>query len=128
MNKIGSIICLLSLGAFVSYAQSPSAGVQQPAPSEFATQKTVIDRYCETCQSDRIKTASLSLQNLNFTRAGKEAEIWERVIRKVRAGLMPPPGAQRPDRDTLDALAAWLENEIDGLAATKPAIVRPGVH
>jgi len=65
---------------------------------------------------------------MDYSRVSESSEVWEKVVRKLRAGLMPPPGMKRPDRPTMDGMAAWLENEIDRAAATKPAIVRPGVH
>src|SRR5262245_22468322 len=134
MKEISRIILLLSFCALAGYAQA-AVGAQQNGVATASTataavaQKAVVDQYCAaTCHSARVKTAGLSLQGLDLTRAHEDAEIWERVIRKVRAGLMPPPGARRPERATLDGLAAWLETEIDSTAAAKPAIIRPGVH
>src|SRR5579872_4898030 len=61
-----------------------------------ATEKTLVDRYCITCHNDKAKTANLSLQRHDLAKAGDEPEVWEKVIRKLRAGLMPPPGMPRP--------------------------------
>src|SRR5262245_55335816 len=89
-----SISFFLSLCASAGYAAAPGA----------AAQKAVIDQYCVTCHNDRAKTAGLSLQGLDPARAHDDAETWEKVIRKLGAGLMPPPGARRPERATLDGL------------------------
>ena len=56
--------------------------------------------YCETCHNDRLKTGGLSLEGLPLD---GDAETWEKVVRKVRAGMMPPAGAKRPERAALDA-------------------------
>src|SRR5262249_17781221 len=76
---------------------------QSPAPRE------VIDKYCAGCHNDRAKTGGLSLQHADLTHPDQNAELFEKVIRKVRAGLMPPAGMPRPDTATLNGLAASLE-------------------
>ena len=93
-----------------------------------SAQLELLNQYCITCHNDRARTASLSLENVDLSHVAKDAELWEKVIRKVRAGMMPPSGARRPDNARLDALAAWLENEIDSVGLASPALVRPGVH
>ena len=81
--------------------------------------------YCETCHNDRLKTAGLSLQGLAID---GNAETWEKVIRKVRAGMMPPAGAKRPERAALDAFAGSIENAIDRAAAANPDPGRAPLH
>ncbi len=78
-----------------------------------ATEESLVNRYCVTCHNDRIKTANLSLQQYELAKAGDEPEVWEKVIRKLRAGLMPPPGMPRPPLADYEGLRDWLENEID---------------
>src|SRR5262249_16520829 len=73
------------------------------------------------CQNDRLKTANLSLQGLDLAQAATQAELWEKVIRKLRAGVMPPPDIPRPPLADYEALRDWLENEIDRVAAAKTA-------
>jgi hypothetical protein len=81
--------------------------------------------YCETCHNDRLKTAGLSLQGLPVD---GNAETWEKVIRKVRAGMMPPAGAKRPERAALDAFAGSIETAIDRTAALNPNPGRAPLH
>src|SRR3954447_8786163 len=69
------------------------SGQSAPSPSP---QRTLLDRYCVTCHNDRLKTANLSLQALDLTKVSERAELWEKVIRKLRAGVMPPPDILRP--------------------------------
>ncbi|PYR44004.1 MAG: hypothetical protein DMF93_01535 [Acidobacteria bacterium] len=94
------------------------SGQSAPSPSP---QRTLLDRYCVTCHNDRLKTANLSLQGLDLTTVGDQAELWEKVIRKLRAGVMPPPDVARPPLADYEALRDWLESEVDRAAATRVA-------
>ena len=80
-------------------------------------ERALLDRYCVTCHSDKAKTANLSLQNLDLATVGDHPELWEKVVRKLRAGLMPPPGVRRPTLAEYEGLRDWLEAEIDRKAA-----------
>src|SRR5262245_25705475 len=88
----------------------------QSAPD---TRRALLDRYCVTCHNDRLKTANLSLQGLDLTKVANQAELWEKVIRKLRAGVMPPPDLPRPPLPDYDALRDWLETEVDRAAAAR---------
>ena len=106
-------------------AQSrPSTAPQQlparpatAAPAEnaagAAAQRALLDQYCVTCHNARLKTANLLLDQLDLANAGNHAEVAEKVIRRVRAGMMPPTGMPRPDQATLDGLRRWMEDELD---------------
>jgi cytochrome c5 len=114
----------------VSLAQSPAqAGVpvraSAPAPAA-ATQRALVDQYCVTCHNARAKTANLALDELDLTRLGEHAEVGEKVVRKLRAGLMPPTGARRPAPETLESLIRWMEDELDRGAT--PHLLPPGLH
>ena len=85
-----------------------------------STYRATIDRYCATCHNDRLKTANLSLQGLDLARVGEQAELWEKVIRKLRAGIMPPPETPRPPLAEYEGLRDFLEGEIDRVAAARP--------
>jgi mono/diheme cytochrome c family protein len=86
-------------------------------------QKAILDQYCATCHSDLTKTANLTLENADLTNLAVDAELWEGVIRKLRAGVMPPPGVRRPSLADYEGLRDWLENEIDSQAAMNPGSV-----
>ena len=99
-------------------AQSPQASVPpQVSPS---TQLAVVNQYCVTCHNDRTKTAGLSLQNLDASKVGNDAAVWEKVVRQLRSEAMPPAGRPRPDRPAYHALRTWLEGELDRSAAATP--------
>ena len=89
----------------------------QGAPDAAAAQRALLDKYCVTCHNDRVKTANLSLQNADLSKAADHAELWEKVIRKLRAGVMPPPDMPRPSLTEYDALRDWLEAAVDRAAA-----------
>jgi mono/diheme cytochrome c family protein len=91
-----------------------------PEPAASASPRAVLDTYCVTCHNQRLRTAGLALDGLDVTRPSANAESWERVIAKLRAGSMPPPGKPRPDQATYRAVAEWLETEIDRAWAAKP--------
>jgi cytochrome c551/c552 len=117
MNRALTVTGLLAIAAVASVAQ------QTPSPEQ-----AVLNRYCITCHNEKTKTAGLMLDKLDFTHPGKDAESWEKVVRKVRAGMMPPGGAPRPDRATMDTFAATLEAELDRAAAASPNPGFTGLH
>ena len=86
--------------------------------------RALLDRYCVGCHNARAKTGGLALDSLQPDRAGEAAETWEKVVRKLRAGMMPPSGAPRPDRITLDSFQGRIEATLDRWAEAHP---NPGV-
>ena len=130
MKKKILVFSLVILSALLSYAQT--APQQRPAAAPAATtvaaQKALIDQYCVTCHSDALKRGGVSLANLDLSRPAENAELLERVIRKMRAGVMPPPGVRRPDAQAYEALTSWLENEVDRTGATRVTPGTVGVH
>ena len=105
--------------------ERPRAAEQAPAPGPdtgAVTPRAVLDRYCVTCHSDRLRTGGLSLDAgaVDAADASRHADVWEKVITKLRTGAMPPPGRPRPDEATYDALASRLESDIDRAAAARP--------
>src|SRR5262249_40845138 len=90
------------------------------AVSAQAQNQALINRYCVTCHNQRLKTAKLEFDTLDVTHPEKDALVWERAIRKLRSGMMPPPGAARPPVADAQALAAYLETALDKAAAANP--------
>src|SRR5437867_12282577 len=110
--------------AVLGYGQA--AGLQRPSgnTATAATERAVLDQYCVTCHNDRTKRANLSLEKLDLsTHVTQNPQFWEKVIRKLRAGVMPPPGMRRPDLATYTGLAEWLETQIDRKAKVNPGSV-----
>ena len=94
--------------------QAPAAPAATPAP------QAVFNQYCVTCHNQRLRTAGLALDSLDATGPSADSEVWERVIAKLRAGSMPPPGRPRPDKATYQAVAGALETDIDRAWAAHP--------
>jgi len=95
-------------------AQQPAAAPSAPAP------RAVLDRYCVTCHNEKLKTAGLALDTVDVGEVPAHADVFEKVIRKLRTGAMPPAGRPRPDKATYAALTDWLEKEIDRDAQAHP--------
>ena len=91
-------------------------------PQEMASEdpNVIIGRYCFRCHNDDLLTAGLTLESFDAARAGQNAELAEKVIHKLRTGMMPPPIAQRPDPQTYANLVAALETAVDSTAGANP--------
>ena len=116
---IGGVV--LGSAAIISGQTAHSA----PA-SDAAAQRAVVDKYCVGCHNAKLKTANLMLDQLDLAHLSDHAEIGEKVVRKLRAGMMPPTGMPRPDRAVLDSLVAGMENELDKSAVMY--LPAPGIH
>src|SRR5262245_58587923 len=103
-----------SLGAGRVSPQSTSA------PEPVATHRATINQYCVACHNERVKTAGLALDAAGIDRVSEHAEAWEKVVRKLRGRMMPPPGRPRPDEAAYDAVVSALENSLDRAAAAAP--------
>ena len=90
--------------------------------------REVLDKYCVTCHNQRLKTAGLMLDKMDLAKVPAEAEVWEKVVRKLQAGVMPPPGMPRPDRATYDSVISWLETQLDRAAEANPNPGRTVLH
>ena len=82
-------------------------------------------RYCVTCHNERLKTANLLLDKADLDQISNSADAWERVVVQLRSRAMPPVNMPRPDNATYDAVATWLETELDRAAAARPNPGRP---
>lgn len=121
---VGQLTSSRSAAAAVASSAPAHAAATTPAqhapaavaPSA-AAERALLNQYCVTCHNDKLKTANLSLQKLDLATVGDHPEEWEKVIRKLRAGMMPPPGMPRPPLAKYEGLRDYLENEIDRKAA-----------
>jgi hypothetical protein len=135
MKKLAAVVFVLSASAFAA-GQQPAASARQaaaaapvkPATSHApasttmlpAEQNALLKQYCVTCHNDRTKAGTMSLQAFDTADVLEHTELAEKMIRKLRAGMMPPAGARRPDAATLSGLAAAMETRIDRAAALNP--------
>ena len=100
----------------VSLPSPSAAGAVAPVSSH----RLLLDRYCVTCHNERAKIADLMLDRLDVANPGAEAEVWEKVMRKVHTGTMPPPNMPQPSQDDRRALLTWVETSLDAASAATP--------
>jgi mono/diheme cytochrome c family protein len=110
----------LTMPAFC-LAAAPVASGAQPSSE-------VLNKYCITCHNQHLKTAGLMLDSMGASDIPAHAEVWEKVIQKLRLRLMPPAGMPRPDEATYNSLIAWLETQLDRAAERNPQPGRPLLH
>jgi hypothetical protein len=97
-----------------------------------ASERQLLDRYCLGCHNEKARAAGvdsarkLALDTLDVIHVSRDAKNWELVVRKLRAGMMPPAGMPRPDPVTYESMIAWLEGELDRDA--RPHTPPPGLH
>ncbi len=122
---------LLLAAAFVTgVACTLTAAPQQADKTAPATpadpNKTLVNRYCVTCHNQKLRTAKLAFDTMDLAHPEKDALTWERAIRKLRGGMMPPPGAAKPPVEAVNAFATYLETSLDkaSVANFNPGSVR----
>jgi mono/diheme cytochrome c family protein len=121
-------VLAVAAGALFAYplvAEAPQTTASQTSSPAL---KPTIDRYCVTCHNAKLKTAGLSLEQMDPSLVGRDPETWEKVARKLRTNEMPPPGLPRPDRATYEQLASTLEASLDAAAIADPRPGRVAIH
>ena len=113
----GIVAGLLALPAF--------AAQQNSAPADH---KAVVTKYCVTCHNERTKSGGLALDRMNYDDLLSGADVWEKSVKKLRVGMMPPQTAAQPDAATRASLITWLTTTLDKSAAAKPNPGRPLLH
>jgi mono/diheme cytochrome c family protein len=126
-------IAVCSLNALqLAPSRAPKSGqaAASQAAGDIPPERALLNKYCVTCHNQRVKAASLVLDRLGVDVAdvAAEAATWEKVVKKLRSGAMPPAGAPRPDRSAVASLAASLEAALDGAAAAAPNPGRASAH
>ena len=111
-------LALLAVGLVATAGVVPAAG--QTAAGPAVDGQALVDRYCVACHNDRLETGGFSFEPLDVADVAAHPEAWEKVVRKLRAGAMPPRPRPRPDQQTYDGFRAWIEGELDAAAAAEP--------
>jgi mono/diheme cytochrome c family protein len=104
----------------VSHSQAPAAPSAPSSMLDADAQTALVKQYCATCHSERGKAGGLSLASFDAAKAVESPVVAEKVIHKLRLGMMPPPGARRPEGAVLTAFAESLETRLDRAAAVNP--------
>jgi len=130
VSILAGLLALTSVGLVAGQNGAPSkppATEPTPAAAPSSTAaRAVLDQYCVTCHNARLKTANLLLDQLDLNHLSDHVDVAETVVRKVRAGLMPPTNARRPEPAAMQSLITWMEGELDRTATTH--LPAPGLH
>jgi mono/diheme cytochrome c family protein len=114
------LLCMLAGRSQASAPAVQSSGTTEAVAMSPQAARALLDQYCVSCHNDRTLTANFSLETEDLAEVGAHADVWEPVIRKLRAGMMPPPGARRPPGAEYGALRDWLEAQVDRSATLNP--------
>jgi mono/diheme cytochrome c family protein len=115
---LGISMCVAAVGR--AAAQTRPASAANAATSDVAERRAILDQYCVTCHNGRLRVADLDLDGVDLSNVGEHAELLEKVVRKMRAGAMPPPLRPRPEKSVYDGFRTWLEGELDESARARP--------
>src|SRR5437016_5756017 len=118
VSLLGAAMTLLAVGA----------AAQATVPAQY---HAMLNTYCVTCHNENLKTPAggpLFLDKADLDHVTADPAVWEKVIRKLGVGAMPPHGAPRPDAATLNGFQTWLAETLDRAAAAKPTPGRFALH
>src|SRR5438045_7321879 len=127
------VFVAVAIGAALLSSGSGNLGAARPAQQTSASspsspQRAILDQYCVTCHNQRSKTANVMFDTMELTNLSKDAKTWERAVRKLRGGMMPPPGARQPERASIEKFASWLQTSLDEAAVAHPNPGHVAVH
>jgi mono/diheme cytochrome c family protein len=124
------VLCGLSVLCGERYLRAAYRPAQIPAsaPAPKSAERALLDQYCVTCHNQRLKTANITFDTMDLAHLPTEADVWEKVVRKLRGGMMPPPGVPRPEQAAVNGFVSWLERSLDQAAAANPNPGRVALH
>jgi mono/diheme cytochrome c family protein len=139
-TRLFAATCVAFAPALVWTLLAQQTPVAQPTPAPkpaapaqtAATERALVNQYCVTCHNEKLKKTgfaaamALTLDSVDTADPEHDAETWERVVHKLRAGMMPPSGMPRPKPEVLESMISYLENELDKHAVTN--LPAPGLH
>jgi mono/diheme cytochrome c family protein len=125
--RLSAPILTTVCAAGVGFAVTFSLRAAPPEPTA-TTERALLDEYCVVCHNQQMKTGGLMLDKMDLAHIPEGAETWEKAIRKLRGGMMPPQGNPRPDQAELDGLIHYLETSLDRAATARPNPGRAPLH
>jgi mono/diheme cytochrome c family protein len=109
--------------------EAQRAGAQPASPAPPASpEQAFLTQYCIACHNERAKVGGLALDTLDVARVGTHAETWEKVVRKIKTGMMPPSGVRRPERAVLDGFASEVGARLDRAVPPNAGLSTPALH
>src|SRR4030095_15445256 len=123
----GILAAVLAL-ATSTVAVPPVPQSSQVPTNPAAAQRALLDQYCVTCHNQQLKTAGLLLDKADLNDIPGGAAIWEKVVMKLRSGMMPPLGRPKPDQGSVDAMVTMLEHGLDKASLANPEPGRASLH
>jgi len=127
LMSLAAVLAIVAVPGSLQIARSQqAAAVPSALVTSAASERALLDQYCVTCHNQRLQTAGLLLDKLDTASMHDHAETWEKVVRKLRAGMMPPSGMPRPAAPVLESMVSFMEKELDRSAT--PNLIPPGMH
>ena len=122
-------VCLVAFAAASAalFQPRPATAAQTPVEAELPS-RALLDQYCVTCHNERLKTAGVMLDAADLSRVDLHRELFEKVVRKLRNGQMPPQGRRRPETSAVSTFVSALEAELDRVGAAAPNPGRVASH
>ena len=128
IGVLSMCVCLLLLvSATVAVPRAAQQG-SQASVTPMTAERALLDQYCVTCHNQQLKTAGLTLDKANLNDIPVEAATWEKVVMKLRAGMMPPLGRPKPDQAAIDSMVSLLEKHLDQASKAHPDPGRASLH
>ena len=132
-RAIAPILAVATIWIPQSAVRNPQSAMRNPQSAMLIGDaqpagRQLVDQYCVTCHNQRTRTAGLTLDTMDVDHVDRDAATWEKVVRKIRTGMMPPSGARRPERVVLDRLASELETRLDQAAPPGAGLTTPALH
>src|ERR1700680_4374260 len=124
MSISRQLTVLLIAGGFAALSAQQQQPKDERTPAA-SPQRALVNQYCVACHNAKLKTGGLALDTVNPENTSQNSEVWEKVLRKVRARYMPPAGLPRPDEKTYQSLVSYLETSLDQASAANPNPGRP---
>ena len=123
-----TLVLTCALVATLNGAQTAPAPRVAPAVTTPVPDAAFLKQYCLGCHNDRARMGTLSLESLDPTKIAGHEDVWEKVVRKVRTGMMPPEGAPKPAAAARAGFASSLEAQLDRAALARPDPGTPALH
>ena len=116
LRTIFGFVLLIFVAAASTVASTPTAAFLAQSDQHWG----MLTTYCVACHNAKLKNGGIAFDQLDPAGVPEHAQTWEKVVRKLRGGMMPPPGMRRPAHAESDAFVAWMEGYLDAAAALNP--------